>query len=361
MIKILHIVSIDTTISNGPRFSVPALCEALNYIDEVNSCLYNITPELDSLNELNKYSFEEIKELNTEYISQFNLVIFHSFWYVKFIKIAKELRRLDIPYIIYPRGAFTKKALARKWFKKALARKVFFNKFVKYAKAIVYLTDNEKKESKNNFIVNNNYIIPNGVNIKGLSTDICVNTKNIIFMGRLDPYTKGLDILLDAILLIKDKIRSNGFVFNFYGSDFPIGGKYKLITKINKYKINDIVNLNDPVYGNDKENILRRAGYFIAPSRFEGLPMAILDALSYGVPVFLTKETNLLDVVQLYRCGYELKLEAQNISKVLSEVIFNRYDYAIRSRSISLVENEFSWSKIAKNSIEIYSDVINSR
>ena len=44
-----------------------------------------------------------------------------------------------------------------------------------------------------------------------------------------------------------------------------------------------------PVFGADKEAAFRCADAFILPSHSEGLPIAVLEAWSYGLPVFMTR------------------------------------------------------------------------
>jgi glycosyltransferase involved in cell wall biosynthesis len=44
-----------------------------------------------------------------------------------------------------------------------------------------------------------------------------------------------------------------------------------------------------PAFGDAKDALLRRADAFILPSFSEGLPMSVLEAWSYGLPVLMTE------------------------------------------------------------------------
>ena len=48
-----------------------------------------------------------------------------------------------------------------------------------------------------------------------------------------------------------------------------------------------------PVFGEAKDALLRRADAFILPSFSEGLPMSVLEAWAYGLPVLMTEHCNL--------------------------------------------------------------------
>ncbi|MBW6420398.1 glycosyltransferase [Rhizobium sp. XQZ8] len=48
-----------------------------------------------------------------------------------------------------------------------------------------------------------------------------------------------------------------------------------------------------PQYGEEKSRTLAAASFFVLPSKSEGLPVAILEAWSAGIPVIMTPECNL--------------------------------------------------------------------
>ena len=58
----------------------------------------------------------------------------------------------------------TIKAQQKHWLKKKLSNLLFYNRIIKNAVSIQYLTDTEKKESQK-FFFNEGWIIPNGTNM----------------------------------------------------------------------------------------------------------------------------------------------------------------------------------------------------
>ena len=84
---------------------------------------------------------------------------------------------------------------------------------------------------------------------------------------------------------------------------------------INDYGINGLVHLRREVEGSEKESVLIGSDVFIQTSRFEGMPMGILEAMSYGIPVLITEGTTLGEYVKEYNggggCGYHLPINSE--------------------------------------------------
>ena len=76
-------------------------------------------------------------------------------------------------------------------------------------------------------------------------------------------------------------------------------GKETLITKIEESGLEKIVLIKDEVYGEDKEKVILESDFFILTSRFEGHPMALIEALSYGLPCLVTKGSNMSKEIEL--------------------------------------------------------------
>ena len=73
--------------------------------------------------------------------------------------------------------------------------------------------------------------------------------------------------------------------------ELKIGGnknEEKLKKQIKDFNIQEIVTFEGWVSGNKKLELLNWADVFILPSFNEGLPISILEAMSYGMPIIST-------------------------------------------------------------------------
>lgn len=143
--------------------------------------------------------------------------------------------------------------------------------------------------------INKVIILPNAVNVPDSLSDIRKNKKtvserlNIIYIGRID-YNKGLNEILDALLVVKDKI---DFHFYFAGS----GDDYKsFIEKCETKLINRYTYLG--VLDNDEKPIcFQQMHVFLMPSYFEGLPLSLLETMAYGIVPVVTPVGSIPEVV----------------------------------------------------------------
>jgi len=122
-------------------------------------------------------------------------------------------------------------------------------------------------------------IIPNGVEVK----PICKNTKRnfVLYLGRIDFYQKGLDLLLGAYKYISQNSKAK---LKIAGSGTK-NEEIKLAELIKNLKLRDKVQVLGKVNGSRKIQLLRSARCIVVPSRYESFPLVVVEALSYGAPI----------------------------------------------------------------------------
>ena len=123
-------------------------------------------------------------------------------------------------------------------------------------------------------------VIPNGTDLS-----VCKKAdreeKYILFLSRIEADQKGLDLLLNAYRLIKNRI---GFPLYIAGAG---NGKEerKLRQLIDRWGLADCVTLLGRVEKKEKEMLCSRAAIGVVPSRFESFSLAALEFLAFGLPV----------------------------------------------------------------------------
>lgn len=286
-----------------------------------------------------------------------DLVIIHGIYIPFYARIVKYLVRNNIPYILVPHGSLSRSAQKIKPLKKIIGNFIVFNRIINNAIAIQYLSEEEKNTSvaKKGY----GFIGSNGINVNPIEKNFSIQDQlKIIYIGRIDPFHKGLDILLEACNLIKEDLRKNCISLSIYGPDHE-GGKAKVTKLINTYGIQDIVSLNDGIFGEQKKSLLLNSDIFIQTSRFEGQPLGVMEALAYGLPVIVTPGTNMSDDVSKHRCGWTTELSAEDISKTIIKAYNEQKKLSSFSKNaLEYIKNNFEWRKVSRDTVSKYNEII---
>ncbi|MBR8826975.1 MAG: glycosyltransferase [Gomphosphaeria aponina SAG 52.96 = DSM 107014] len=358
---ILHIAPIIHNKISGLTFCIPALVNALHRQGIVTAMLTTEslgryeTPQPYPVFYLQDFPLYQAISALPPPFNQPNLIVFHGVYFFTHALLAAQARVLGIPYIITPHSSLTQRAQQVKPRKKIIGNWLIFKRVIKNAAAIHCLTENEgidaQKWHKSVFVVGN------GVELPPEKT-VIKNNLNFGFLGRLDIYQKGLDLLLEAAAISKEQLSQAQVKINLYGPD-KSGSKETLKKLINKYQIEDLVLIKEPVWGAEKEQVLQETNLFLHTSRFEGQPMAILEALADSLPCLLTPGTNVAEEVVNAGAGWAVGETPQAIAAGLCQVIAKKNQLTAKGKAArKLVESKYTWEKIGVQTLREYMQVI---
>lgn len=149
----------------------------------------------------------------------------------------------------------------------------------RYADVVVTLTERDKEIWKEKLkVINTNMIaIPNPTPYENIVNEPQQSFKTVLSVGRLT-YQKGFDYLIEAWALVCEKHRDWQLVIVGSGED-------ELQLKQKAQALN--MESNIKFFGPTKEidSFYRKASFYCMSSRFEGLPMVLLEAQAYGLPI----------------------------------------------------------------------------
>ena len=252
---ILYHTNLSGNPSAGPTYSVPKQIKAQSEIDEVlwintTNVRFSKWDETGLFHTCEEYGFNILEDLPKPFDKP-DVVVFESFYHSSDVRLAKELRKKGIPYVIVPRGALTKEAQYIKRRKKVLGNLIMFRSFAKHAAGIQYLTETEKNNSEKKWN-KNIFVIPNGIVIPALTKRHFSEDKIIFsFIGRISIRHKGLDLLVEAIKKCSAELRVKNCVFNIYGPD-DAGSVKTLQNMVDENRLGDLVFLKPSIHGSKK-------------------------------------------------------------------------------------------------------------
>ena len=110
----------------------------------------------------------------------------------------------------------------------------------------------------------------------------------LIFLGRLDVWVKGLDLLVEAFA----RLPPDRFQLVLVGPDWQ-NGRAQLERMAAQHGCGSRIHFLGPLYGEKKWALLRMADLFVSPSRREAFNIAQAEAMAVGLPVVTSTEVSL--------------------------------------------------------------------
>ena len=285
-----------------------------------------------------------------------DLVVFHECYRPDYLAIAGNLRKYKIPYVIVPHGELQEEAQKRKHLKKAAANLLLFNRFINRAAALQCLSENERKATR---FGKKKIVATNGIDIPSRTkSSFSAEGVKFIYIGRYEWRMKGIDLMLDAIKAKEDFLRENGCRFILYGPD--AFGRFAAVSEmVRERQIGDLVSLNLAIVGEEKIRALLDADIFIQTSRYEGMPMGILEAMSYGLPCLVTEGTFLGRDVADAQAGWVAETTAESIAARLVEAVKDRARWPEYGRGgRETAQKRFSWDVVAEKTLAQYKKLL---
>lgn len=312
------------------------------------------------VNPLNRNSADGICDHIEENKERIDIVHFHMIWFLDKNIIAKTVSRCNIPFVITTHGTYSNPHAYTG--KRLIAKYLYEVKYLNRATEIHALQQDESYGNYKYGVRVPQFIVPNGIEPQEIPASRNASLRES-FRGKLILLwigvfrgDKNLDQLLEAIGMLPDDIKSH-LLLVLAGPDNK-GNKDRLRQQAKALGLEDKVIFKDAVYNQDKYDLLESADVYIMPSLSEGMSMAILDAMACGKPCILTK-----------KCGLEYYLRenfffmcepfAQDIERAILEMFEKKEELSSMGKNAArLIDDVFSWEKIALNMIENYRRIL---
>lgn len=179
--------------------------------------------------------------------------------------------------------------------------------------------------------------VPNAINLEKFSQPsdkrADITAPVIGNVARIDPATKGQDILIRAIALLKP--RYPGIQCLFAGG--PAKGQeqklQKLVELTGELHVDDCIRFVGPI--NNVPEFLAQIDIFALPSRSEGFGISLVEAMAMGLPCVASDLEGPAEVLQGGKYGLLFSAEdPQELAQKLEQVILNYRDYYSQAETV---------------------------
>ena len=179
---------------------------------------------------------------------------------------------------------------------------------------------------------------------------------SLLFLGEVGE-RKGIYDLLKAIPNLTPEI-VNRLELHIGGN----GDLAKLNQLIDAYKLNAVCVVHGWIAGKAKEDLLKQADIYVLPSHNEGLPVSILEAMAFRLPVISTTVGGIPEIVHHHENG--ILFEAGDIGQLTAAIehFFTHPDdiATFGSNSHKLVL-DYGSDKVADELVNIYNEVVSPK
>jgi glycosyltransferase involved in cell wall biosynthesis len=200
-------------------------------------------------------------------------------------------------------------------------------------------------------------VVPNGVPVPRTTAEPSAGPTRFLFLGNLTR-RKGAFDLVDAA----EEVCRKGLhiTVRLGGGETSPGQKDELVRHIGALACRDRIALLGVVSGAAKERALAESDCLVLPSYAEGLPMAVLEGMAYGLPVIATRIGAIPEAVTEGQEGFllepgDVKALADRMGRIAEDKELGcRMGAAARAR----VEQAYSLDVVSDQVMSIYREAL---
>jgi glycosyltransferase involved in cell wall biosynthesis len=270
------------------------------------------------------------------------------------------------PYVVTPHGMLDPWQLKQSFskdIKKKIVLSLYETEHLKQASCIQALCKSEYESIRAFGLKNPVAIIPNGTELPSITSrdssypiqkrwKSIENRKTLLFLSRIH-HKKGLDNLLKAWALTKPDRHDWQLVIAGETKDTEY--MQSLLDATQKLGIDKTVQFIGGQFDQNKEACFIDADAFILPSFSEGLPMAVLEAWAYQLPVVMTPFCN---IPEGFDAGAAITIDTdpESIASGIDRLIAlpEKERLKMGENGLSLVKQKFTWDKVAESTLKLY-------
>ena len=196
-------------------------------------------------------------------------------------------------------------------------------------------------------------VISNAVPVPDLFNWSPVKKYDVLFVGRLTK-AKGVDILLKAIKILKEKYQKE-IKAAIVGEGYLEEELKELVIELGIEKEVEFLGVR-----RDIERLMKSTQIFVLPSRWEGLPLTILEAMSSGAGVIATTVGGISEVIENGKEGILVSPEdPMALARAINDLLKDRELRAkLGINAYKKVKEKYSIEVYTKNILGFYKSLI---
>ncbi len=295
----------------------------------------------------------------------YDIVIIHTIWAALPIEAAHVLRKLKVPFVIWPHGGLDPFDLQKKKNFKKILGPIFVKPMLEKCEAIICTAEKEAEVLEVYGSKSKKMILPLPVlksqasgNRERFRDRFSIGSEDfvLIFLSLLY-YKKGLNLLIPAVKELS-KMYSNLKVV-IAGSE--LNGYGKIVNKlIEEHQLENKVIVTGFLSGQDKYDAFAGSDCFVLPSMNENFGIAIVEALNAGLPVLISKNVYIWKEIIQNGGGWVCEYSIESVTESIKGVLDNNDEYSEKKKNAAEVAKIFSPESLKNNYMKVYQEIIDN-
>jgi glycosyltransferase involved in cell wall biosynthesis len=401
-VKILHVIPNLEPRQGGAAESCPSLCAELSHRDH-DVAIYTTFDrglggrKVDRIRGVEVQYFPTVRGsygLSVDFwqalkrkIQSSDVVHVHGLYRFHFVAATYLCRHYKVPYVVKPHGSLDPfLCRVRRW-RKWLPERVFLRPGFAHAGAIQFTAAQEMELAalselfsasddqpiSKGVTVPNGVAVPEGITIANqLNKESSLNVepqffkaypelrdkKLILFLSRIN-FKKGLDITAKAFALVRKRRDDVHLVIAGPDDD---GYSAEVIPWLREGGVLDHATFTGMLTGLAKSAAFQAASVFVLPSYTENFGLAIVEAMSFGVPVVISNRVNIWREILEADAGLVVNCDVDETANAILHCLENPESAAtMGKRGRELVLSRFTWDLVADQVLALYEKLVAER
>jgi len=285
----------------------------------------------------------------------YDMIHIHAWWNLVSVLGCLVALMRKVPVIISPRGTLSNysfhnknnniKSIMHSWLGKPLLKK-----------CCIHTTSSNEYDVMKTMLPNNTiFNIPNFINLTKNKFSGYQSTDHLrlIFFSRIEE-KKGLDILLNALksVTIPYKLTIAG------------DGNNEYVNQLKKMALDNGITDQVEWIGfqtANKYELLYNHDVMILPSHDENFGNVVIESLSVGTPVLISRAVGLADYVYQNNLGWLCETNSASVSTAINNLAGQKTEITrIKEYAPGKISADFNYANLAKRYIDMYTQVINN-
>lgn len=259
-------------------------------------------------------------------------------------------RRMNRKMIIHVHGGVFLSSPSTPWILERILKWVFSGK-----EPIIVLSDEEQKTLKKRFHCQNVITLPNCIDLseaEDFHRQISSSNIEMGYLGRIAE-SKGMTELLEACKALKQQ--NIPFCLHIAGKE-EIENQY---LPAFRDALGDNFVYDGIVSGEKKTTFLKKIDYFILPSYFEGLPISLLEAMSFGCVSITTMVGSIPSIAE--NNANVIAIESHSSKDIIDAINYSRNNESlvkqISAKAKDTIFRNFSPADYTTNLNKVYNSL----